>query len=375
MTQSVEMTHGKLTEEAINKLAASFGKIYRPRNGAVEVHKDRILRFVNGIGDRNPLYRNEEFARRTGYGDTIAPPLFLYAVFAPQGMEGLPGVHAFYCAAEWEWFQVVRLGDIISGEDVPTGLIEKQGRMGGHQYLQTGVVTYYNQRGEIVARCKRGTMRVERTAAKEKGKYSEIKAHKVTDEELERIFEAYDKEEIRGAQPRYWEDVQEGEEFGPMVKGPLTQSDMNAFSAGMGTGGGAHALHWDYLRRHPAWGYTNPETGVPEPMGSGVHGDNRVSSEIGVPVAYDLGVQRFSWCGNLLTNWMGDDGFLKKLDAQCRLFNMFGDTQWFYGRVIRKYVEDDEYLVDCDIWAKNQRDENTTPGHATVRLLSRNRWL
>ncbi|UCG84626.1 MAG: MaoC family dehydratase N-terminal domain-containing protein, partial [Dehalococcoidia bacterium] len=54
--------------------------------------KDAIRQFCNGIGDENPMFRDPEYAIRTRWGHIIAPPMFLYAVAAPQGMEGLPGV-------------------------------------------------------------------------------------------------------------------------------------------------------------------------------------------------------------------------------------------------------------------------------------------
>jgi hypothetical protein len=75
--------------------------------------------------------------------------------------------------------------------------------------------------------------------------------------------------------------------------------------------------------------------------------------------------------GNLLTNWMGDDGFLKRMHVELRRFNVVGDTTWCKGTVTGKRVEDGEYLVDMDIWGENQRQQVTTRGNATVRLPSR----
>ena len=49
-----------------------------------------------------------------------------------------------------------------------------------------------------------------------------------------------------------------------------------------------------------------------------------------------------------------------------------GDTQWLGGRVVRKYLaEGDRPAVDLELWARNQRDEVTTPGTATILLPSR----
>jgi alpha-glucosidase (family GH31 glycosyl hydrolase) len=41
---------------------------------------------------------------------------------------------------------------------------------------------------------------------------------------------------------------------------------------------------------------------------------------------------------------MGDDGFLKRLRAELRRFNVVGDTTWLKGKVTQKYVKDGEHL-------------------------------
>ncbi len=96
-----------------------------------------------------------------------------------------------------------------------------------------------------------------------------------------------------------------------------------------------------------------------------------VAEAVGVPGAYDYGPQRVSWMGTLMTNWMGDDAFLKRLRVECRRFNVYGDTQWCKGKVTRKYSHNGIPLVDVEIWAENQRGEVTAPGMATVMLPSR----
>ena len=374
VTDKPEVTFGKITEEGLAKMRAKFGVPYYPIRQNEVATKDTIRQFCNGIGDENPLFRDLEYATTTKWGHIIAPPMFLYAVACPQGMEGLPGVHAFYCGCNWEWSQTIHVNDELTVVDTPLDLVEKQGKMGGRQFLQIGRTIYHNQRGEVVGTQKRETMRIERGAAKERGKYAEIKKYRYTEEELRRIDEAYEAEEIRGANPKFWEDANVGDELTPVVKGPLGQTDMVEFWVGIGGGQGAHRIRRKYMKRHPMWGVKDPETGVLEPMAD-VHYESDKSDAIGVPVAYDLGVQRFSWAGHLMTNWMGDDGFLKKLSARCIRFNMFGDTQFIGGTITRKYQEGDEYLVDVEIKTVNQRGEETMPGKATVSLPSKVRWI
>ncbi len=374
MTDRPEVTFGKITDEGLAKLRATFGRSYYPQVQNAVASQDAIRQFAWGIGDDNPLWHDLEYVSRSRYGHVIAPPFFPYAVAAPQGMEGLPGVHAFHCGVSWEWFRTIHVNDELTCVDIPTNLVEKQGKMGGRQLLQLGKTIYRNQRGDIVAINKRETMRIERQAAREKGKYSHVSKCRYTEEELKAIDDAYEAEEVRGKTPRFWEDVNVGDELTPVVKGPLAQTDMVEFMVGIGGGQGAHRIRWKYMKKHPMWGVRDPETGALEPMAD-VHHESSTSDAIGVPVAYDLGIQRFSWAGHLITNWMGDDGFLKKLNARCKLFNVFGDTQFLKGTVIKKYQEGDEYLVDIEIRTGNQRGENTMPGHATVSLPSKYMWV
>ncbi|MCX5995777.1 MAG: MaoC family dehydratase N-terminal domain-containing protein [Chloroflexi bacterium] len=373
-TEKPEVTFGKITDEALAAMRAKFGIPYYMIRQNEVASKDAIRQFCNGIGDDNPLHRNPEYATRTKWGHILAPPTFLYAVACPQGMEGLPGVHAFYCGCNWEWFKPIHINDELTCVDVPIDLIEKHGKMGGRQFLQIGRTIYYNQRGEVVSTQKRETMRVERQQAKERGKYAGVTKYIYTPEELRKVDQSYENEEVRGANPRFWENVNVGDPVTPVTKGPLGQTDMVEFWVGIGGGQGAHGIRRKYMKRHPKWGIKDAKTGILEPMAD-VHYESDKSDAIGVPVAYDLGMQRFCWAGHVITNWMGDEGFMKKLSARCILFNVFGDTQFVGGAVAKKWTEGDEYLVEIAIKTVNQRGEETMPGKAVVSLPSKVKWV
>ena len=92
---------------------------------------------------------------------------------------------------------------------------------------------------------------------------------------------------------------------------------------------------------------------------------------IAIPAAYDVGAERNSWVSQGITNWMGDDGFLKSLYCEYRRFNVYGDIQFIKGKITKKYELNGEHLVDLDVWAENQRAEVTAPGKATVILPSK----
>ena len=87
-----------------------------------------------------------------------------------------------------------------------------------------------------------------------------------------------------------------------------------------------------------------------------------------MPGPFDNGVMRFAWVAPLITNWMGDDRFLKKLYVQVRTPNIYGDTTWYRAKVIEKSQQGDKSVVKLDITGVNQVQVTTTQGHAEVLL-------
>jgi hypothetical protein len=175
---------------------------------------------------------------------------------------------------------------------------------------------------------------------------------------------------IRGSRVRYWEDVSEGEELTPIVRGPLSLMDTMGFLVGCGRGH-THGVVFQAAMKHPGHFFRNPEAGGGlEYTGIG-HPRESVAKEVGVPGTYDYGFQRSAWMCSMVTNWMGDAGFIKRVRTEMRRFNTMGDSTWCRGKVTRKYIKDRHALVDIEIRGENQRGELTTPGLATVVLPSR----
>jgi acyl dehydratase len=73
----------------------------------------------------------------------------------------------------------------------------------------------------------------------------------------------------------------------------------------------------------------------------------------------------------LISAWMGDGGFLKRLYFEMRRQHRPGDTMALHGRVLRKAVREGEGCVDLEVWAENEREGRTTPAEATVVLPKR----
>ena len=74
----------------------------------------------------------------------------------------------------------------------------------------------------------------------------------------------------------------------------------------------------------------------------------------------------------LITDWMGDAGFLTRLRFEMRRQFRPGDTMTCRGVVVRKEIQDDGHRVYLEISAENGRDGVATVGEATVTFPTRN---
>jgi acyl dehydratase len=378
MTQAEQaLAWGEITDATVEHAEELIGtELRRDRNRWVsEATHDAIVHFAEGIGDRNPLYRDPAHGEAGPWGSMLAPPTFLYAVDNTVVAPRLAGVQWIYAGTAWTFYDVVRLGDGIDAKVTFDRQDVKGGEFASRWVLQSGRSQYLRRSdGALIAEARGQTARTPRGAAlkKEKTKkYDAREAHRYTVDELGAI-EREILAQGAGDVPRHWEDVEVGEELRPVVKGPLTSTDMIGWYAGaMGVRpyGGAHEDAVHYRTRHQDY-HVSEVTGGKDSAGRG-HLEAKTGDDVGMGGAYDIGPQRISWGAQLVTDWMGDAGFLHKLDASVRRPNLIGDTTWWKGTVTGTTVVDGYHLVDIDIHADNQRGETTARGSATVILPSR----
>ncbi len=86
--------------------------------------------------------------------------------------------------------------------------------------------------------------------------------------------------------------------------------------------------------------------------------------------AYDVGPQRIAWAQHMLSNWIGDHGFLHQLKVDVRRPNMVGDTIWWRGTVTGKRQDGGVSFLDLEVEARNQLDALSADGTAVVALPS-----
>ena len=327
-----------------------------------------VRRWAKSIGDRNPLWLDAEYAGRSALGRIVAPPCWLYSVDNTCIAPKLPGFHVIYGGTDWEFYRWVLEGETIRAQSRLTGVQEKSGRFCGPMVLQTGETVFSDQDGQPVARAVSRVLRTSRAAAVKAGKYQGWKKQAFSPEEALAIEDAYDAEQIRGSQPLYWEDLEESGTLTPIVRGPLSSEEIIQFIGATSPSPGFKRF-FRYRQRHPDAGFLDPDTGSWESWEASMLRDD-VAQMFGFPFAHDSGIDRISWVANLITNWMGDRGFLKSLSVTLTLPNVYGDVTWCRGRVTGKHRQDGRHLADLEVWCENQRGQQTAHGRATVDLPS-----
>jgi acyl dehydratase len=335
--------------------------------------RDLIRRYAQIVGDENPLWVDEEYAKKTKYGRIIAPPFIFHGIAIGAGASRELHVPPSMgrCAylnlgCHWQFFKPVYADDSFKVKDVVYNSIEDKTRLDGkgpRQFLSTADRTYINQKDEAVCTVRRKIMSIfvappTKDPKKDWVDFSlpqDLPKYEYTDEETAAINRTFQEEERRGATPRYWEDVAVGDELKPVMHGSHNYNDQIL----------AYSFQGFYLSsraiKKESAGDAELET---------VINDYMFGTAMGILLT-TFGTQMDEMMGHLITNWMGDDGFLKMFDSQNRMIDPSADANWVRGRVIKKYVENGEHLVDLAVWIESIRGWIVTLATATVVLPSK----
>ena len=369
----------KITDADVEEMRSRIGAYYRSGPYRLDVSSDDIRNHALSNGDANPLYIDPDYGASTRFGGHVGAPTYVDMVkhYTAAAVGGLPGIHAFHAGNDIEFFRPVRAGDVIGPTYRPSRVEDKEGKFAGRMVAVDMEIMYRNQRDQLVAIAHGNIFRLVREQARKRGKYDAQQKEPYSQAQLEKIWDLYDSEEIRGPKPRYWEEVEIGEVLGPIVRGPLRVVEIsfrNWFGGGRLTGAGGmtyggHYYQFEEYVRRPGYAEEEETTGVPDHPHRG-HWEPAFARKIGVPGIYDIAVQRTAWIATLLTNWMGDDGWLRRVWCEFRRFNVEGDTTWMTGKVVGKRVDGRSHLVEIEVESVNQRGEHSTPGGGWVILPS-----
>ena len=102
-----------------------------------------------------------------------------------------------------------------------------------------------------------------------------------------------------------------------------------------------------------------------------LHYDKDFALSQGVPSPIVHGKLKYAFLAQMMTDWIGEEGVLRRLSVSYRGMDLPEADLTCKGEVTKKYVQDNEHYVECEVWTENAKGDRTTPGSALVILLSR----
>jgi acyl dehydratase len=134
-----------------------------------------------------------------------------------------------------------------------------------------------------------------------------------------------------------FEDVEVGSEVTPLLKGPITRSQIVRYAGASG----------DFNL---------------------IHIDEEYAKNAGLGTVIAHGMLSMAFASQMMTDWLGINGDLKMLKVRFTSMVRPGDTLTFKGKVVEKYKKRGKNYIVCEIWSENQRGEKTLTGRAVATL-------
>ena len=323
------------------------------------VDVSELRRYALANEDCNPLWFDPEYAAKTRWKGIIAPPTFMHTCGGGSILVSaqIPGADdwphgSLFAGAEFEFYLPIRVGDRIKPVSKYYGAVEKTGQFVGPMVLITAETRYTNQKNEVVGIYRHSVAKYSTAQAQKKGTYME--------EELGPLFPSgYPQSEkakntARGSTPLFYEDVAVSAEIPSMVRKLTIPQIVSTADVSQRIGIILpHTLPGPGCYWHYAVGESWKIRALPAPM--------------------DEGPIRAAQPSQLITDWIGDDGWLSNLSFQIRRPIYAGDTTTWKGKVINKFIKNSQHFVECEFLAENQRGQISTKGNATVLLPSRHK--
>ena len=355
----------------------------------------------------NPLYNDPEYAGKTWYGGLPIVPGYIEAL----AMAMLPRELGEMCMPdrqlagdaydhEVQYYAPMLAGDKLTNRSGPVELIDITPAEGSivRCFIVIAQADIINQRGETVGksitrfpnfRCRLKPGCEPDTFVHPFNRYMHP-AHIYSDADYDYLKSIWEKETIRGAEPRYWDDVNVGDRTPVTAEPPFTQMDMIRMY-------GQELIGCESVRGQVLSGRIRGQKNE-----YGVY-ENIISHyKPGRSPFYNYSGRDF--CVRNVTNWAGDLGFITKLNwrmvndyepelqaqpfpegfyresyllkvpelkakgAHINTHGMAPDCAITHGYVYDKYEKDGLYYVDLACWCEDLDGNFHTECGITVRL-------
>ena len=342
-----------ITEEVL----ALIGQETTPERNRFPISGEMAWDVADAIQDPNPLYTDPELAQKSRFGGLICPPLATWKDIAPPigyfgaGQEShfqvpLPfNSYGLNGGIDWQFLRPAYVGSWITRGSRILDIYEKQGRSGPLVFV-VRQETQTNQDGQEVNQAKHVSIHRGLPAGEEP-----LGIANVTDN-LEPVHVSPPDPGVVIPKPpkevqtqRYFEDITVGETLMPVVKGPITTTHLVRWAA---ANGNYARIHWDLPFAQLRQGLANVVVN---------------------------GSLKNQYLGQLLTDFAGVEGWLKRFSVQHRGMDYPGDVLTASGAVTGKREADGYGYVDCTVVLDNSRGGQTAAGQATVILPKRGQTL
>jgi acyl dehydratase len=104
---------------------------------------------------------------------------------------------------------------------------------------------------------------------------------------------------------------------------------------------------------------------------SEMHYDKGVALQKGFPGIVVHGMLMASFLAQLITDWIGERGDLKRIKTRNEQFVLVNEDIICKGSVAKKYVENNGHYVECELWVENRKGERCVSATAIVALPTR----
>lgn len=350
--------------------------------GRLTASEECLVTMARAADPWNPLWRDEEYARGTSWKGIIAHPFFVDRL-SGGGIGEMPASpecgyqHLIFVGEDWRFFLPVRKGDVIRVFRRRPQIVDvtPEDGQGPRTFgFVEADLDYASQENKVVARMRAC---VQRSFLPGAPKPLGIPEYGYTAEELRHIGDTIRKERLRGAETRYWEDVEVGSRTPPTVLGPTSMVDnTTSYVATPDFLMEVTPREW-FLRaldENIAEEFiVDPATGLFYQRGgpAGLHWSDRAAHAEGEPHAFLFAKLSRMLMSRCITNWMGDDGFLLQYRWRHVMRTPVGDTLMARARVTNKRVNGGLRLIDLNVWTENLRGMLTEVAVATVALRSK----
>lgn len=339
------------------EVLALIGTESPPERNRFAVSDEMAYDLADATEDPNPLYVDQDYAQKSRFGGLLCPPLATWKDIAPPigffgaGQEShfevpLPfNSYGLNGGSDWQFLRPAYVGAWVTRQFLITDIFEKQGRSGPLVFVirQESLTDQENRKISVADR-----VSIHRALPEEDelGKSSDLEPPlqnvPVSPPAPDVILT---KPQSQDGQQRYFEDVKIGDELPPVVKGPITTTHLVRWAA---ANGNYARIHWDLPFAQLRQGLSNVVVN---------------------------GSLKNQYLGELLVKFSGEEGWFKRYQVQHRGMDYPGDVLTAHGAVTGKREVDGYGYVDCQVGLRNNRDELTVSGQATVVLPKRGQSL